>query len=146
MRPKQSAFAIPSCARLYFVVVVDLAWLYGAVSPGRNHANLGKGIAYVVGRLGDVGESSRSRHFEIREKRCEVIKGMRSREENRCKQLKKKKLKGGCRGEEDEQEEEEQGGKDEVKVAQQRRWGTGPGRAADWLALGFRQNPVPEVP
>lgn len=59
--------------------------------------------------------------------------------------VKKRRLVGRVE-EVERNKKEEQGGKDEVKVVQQRGWGTGPGRAADWLALGFRQNPVPMVP
>lgn len=89
LKPEQSAFAIPSCARLYFVVVVvDLVWLYKS-------RKVGMGKPYVVGRLGDVGESSRSRHFESREKKRRGNKGIGDQGRKTVEDSKEEKIGGG---------------------------------------------------
>lgn len=64
LKPMLSAFAVRFSGRLCLLAVMVVYLVVVLVPPKSRKVNKGK--AYVVGRLGDVGESSRSRHFVSR--------------------------------------------------------------------------------
>lgn len=55
------------------------------------------GKPYVVGRLGDVGESSRCRHFESREKKRRGNKGIGDQGRKTVEDSKEEKIGGGLK-------------------------------------------------